>query len=441
MSAPAEQVGLPNASVLAIARSLVRLRVVIAPTGSFRHQCLRLLYVPWVTRMARQARTAVSSDLEAQVVCLRSLSERRRSWPARPRVLVLKLDHLGDFIVGLPAMTQIRQAFPEALITLCCASWNWTWAEQSRLADRVVTFDFFAPSKAEWRGASAKLYDRFAQLNLGRFELAIDLRHDPDTRPLLAHVDADVRAGFAAPPGDGGPLLDIALPDMEHISVALGSGRPAHAEMRLCVLAAAVTATFAPPMPHPIARIAKQCTGIVLPTRPFMVLAPGAGSPIRRWPLERLAVVGRRLAALHCLSIVLIGGRDDVEVCRALADALPEGQTFNLAGQTDLANLPGVIQQSKLFVGNDSGTSHLAANLGVPTVVVMGAVGRPEVWRADGPNTVVLSTEISCSGCYLNSADQCAHSVKCLDVISAQHVLDACEVVLRHSLALRCPPP
>ena len=65
--------------------------------------------------------------------------------------------------------------------------------------------------------------------------------------------------------------------------------------------------------------------------------------------------------------------------------------------------------------------------------MVMGAVGNPEVWRAIGPNAIVLSTEIPCSGCYFTVADQCPHGVRCLDVISTEHVLDACDTVLRWS--------
>jgi len=437
MSAIAAEAPPPNASVLAAARYLVTLRMRIAPTGSLRHQILRLLYVPVVGWLAQRERAAeISSDaMETRVVPLRSPAERRRSWPARPRILLLKLDHLGDFIVGLPAMAQIRQTFPDARITLCCASWNRAWAEQSGLVDRVVTFDFFAASKAEWRGATAELYERFSRLELGRFELAIDLRHDPDTRPLLARVDAEIRAGFVAPAEDGGNLLDIALPDMEHISVACGSGRPAHAEIRLSLLAAAVSATFAPPTPHPVARIVRRHAVPSCPSGPYLILAPGAGSPIRRWSQAKFAEAGRILAARFGLSIVLIGGRSDADACDALAAALPKERTVNLAGRTDLADLPGLIQQSRLFIGCDSGTSHLAAGLGVPTVVVMGAVGAPEVWRAVGPNTVVLATDIPCGGCYLNSAEQCAFGVRCLEVITVQQVVDACESVLRHSAA------
>ena len=423
----------PKASVVVAAQYLILLRARIAPTGSFRHRFLRLLYIPLVGHLAKRERTIASHDVVGRVVPLQASVAQRGGWPARPRILVLKLDHLGDFIVSLPALAHLRQAFPDALITLCCASWTRAWAEQSGLADRVVTFDFFTSTNAEWSGPSAELYDRFAELNLGPFELAIDLRHDPDTRPLLARVEAEVRAGFAAPVDKGGRLLDIALPDMEHVSVAFGTGRPAHAALRLSMLAAAVSATFAPPVPHPVKRILKHDGVPLRPAGPYLILAPAAGSPIRRWPVARLAEVGRKMAAMHGLSIALIGGPGDVEACRAVAAALPEDATLNLAGRMDVADLPGLIQQCQLFVGLDSGTSHLAASLGVSTVVVMGAVGNPEVWRAIGPNAIVLSTEIPCSGCYFTVADQCPHGVRCLDVISTEHVLDACDTVLRWS--------
>src|SRR5271167_106161 len=64
--------------------------------------------------------------------------------PEIQRILVLKLDHLGDFIIGLPALHALRELFPAAHIRLVCGRWNQGSARDCGLADEVRTFDFFA---------------------------------------------------------------------------------------------------------------------------------------------------------------------------------------------------------------------------------------------------------------------------------------------------------
>lgn len=435
----------PNAPALLIARQLLRFRRRIAPPSSRRERVLRSMYLPIVRLLQRrEVMAGRGRPPEARVVAMPNLRARAAEWPERPRILILKLDHLGDFIVAMPALARIREAFPKAHITLVCASWNAAWAERSGLADSVVVFDFFAKTKADWQGATAEHLERFAALRLGRHDLAIDLRHDPDTRPLLARVDAATRVGFAAPLDLDGGCLDLSLPNMEHVSVAAGTGRPVHAELRLDILAATVIATFAAP-PHPVrvlveggavgkaeaGKAGAVKAGAVEPVeRAFAILAPGAGSPIRVWPIDRLAAVGRALIDRHGLDIVLIGGPGQLADCTSIAGMLPPDRVRNLASKVPLDDLPSLIGRARLLVGYDTGTSHLAASLGIPTVSVMGGIADPEVWRVDGARAIAIVSQIACGHCYLTHAAECPFGVRCQTAITAEHVLAACEALL-----------
>ena len=201
-----------------------------------------------------------------------------------------------------------------------------------------------------------------------------------------------------------------------------------HAELRLNLLAVAAIDSLAQ-LPHPVASLVPGAVAIT-PQAPFMVIAPGAGSPIRVWALERLAAVSRTLIERDNLDAVLIGAAADTAACEFIASRLPAGRVYNLAGRTPLSDLPALIKKTRLFVGYDSGMSHLAACLGVPTVTVMGSIGTPAVWRVNGERALALATEIGCAGCYLNTAEECPYNVRCLDVISTEHVLAACATVL-----------
>jgi heptosyltransferase III len=418
----------PDTPTIVLARELLALRRRVAPPGSRREALMRKAYVPLIVRLRRRQQAQSLGNAPPVTVKLwEGLRQRVAALPDPPRILVLKLDHLGDFITALPALARLRAAFPASSITLVCGSWNRAWAEQCGLFDDIVVFDLFSVVTAQ-RGVEASRVAAFQALGLDAFDLAIDLRHDPDSRPLLAHVEAGFRAGFCAPVEMGGDVLDIALPDMEHISLEKGTGRPVHAELRIDVLVAAVISVWSRE-PHPAATLAKP--GLPgLPRSPYAVLAPGAGSPIRVWPIERLAEVGQELVAKHDLDLVLTGAPAQKDDCATMQEMLPRGRTHNLAGAVSLADLPTLIRRSSLYVGYDTGTSHLAASLGVPTVVVMGGIPNPDVWHAEGPRVAVVTGEIACSSCYLVHAADCPFEVRCLTAITPGHVAAACDSIL-----------
>jgi hypothetical protein len=126
------------------------------------------------------------------------------------RILALKLDHLGDFIMGIPALERLRAAFAEAEITLVVGSWNEALARSLGIADHILVFDAYPRNPSEERVDVAGKAALFDALVTGRYDLAIDLRSDPDTRFLLSHVDAGLRAGIGLKAQF--PHLDVFLP-------------------------------------------------------------------------------------------------------------------------------------------------------------------------------------------------------------------------------------
>jgi ADP-heptose:LPS heptosyltransferase/SAM-dependent methyltransferase len=130
--------------------------------------------------------------------------------PPAPRILALKLDHLGDFVIGIPSLRRLRQAFPASFIRLVVGSWNRAAAEATGLVDEVVTYDFFPQQAKAWDGRPATPIRSFRAAVAGSFDIAIDLRVDEDTRALLNEVQATLRCGIGN--RTQLPFLDIALP-------------------------------------------------------------------------------------------------------------------------------------------------------------------------------------------------------------------------------------
>lgn len=104
---------------------------------------------------------------------------------AQRQLLVLKLDHRGDFLIGLPALEQLRIAFPNDHITLVCGSWNANTARDLGVADEIRAYNYFPENVQQWNGATLEDISRFRELCKGRFDIALDLRVDEVVRAQL----------------------------------------------------------------------------------------------------------------------------------------------------------------------------------------------------------------------------------------------------------------
>src|SRR5689334_12896542 len=107
-------------------RLLRRARRSVAPLGSRRETVARMFYVPLMNLLHRQGDPHPGLRLRdpPTVEPWTNFPESRLQAHQINRILILKLDHLGDFITGLPAARQIREGFPDAKITLICSEWT-----------------------------------------------------------------------------------------------------------------------------------------------------------------------------------------------------------------------------------------------------------------------------------------------------------------------------
>jgi ADP-heptose:LPS heptosyltransferase len=415
--------------------TLQKLRRAVAPQGSLRETLLRRLYAPFLTALPTNPfdPDRLPQTMQAELVTLQDIGIAGfRPWPIQ-RIVVLKLDHIGDLVIGMRAMRALRQAFAGAHITLVCATWNRTLAAETGMFDVIHCFDFFPALHRDWTAPEQPpiaIYDRIKELPLGDFDLAIDLRHDPDTRPCLYRLQAKFRAGYQAAAEPGQPALDLMLPVSEAIPAGETALHSLHADLRLQMLASAAIAAFAPKAPHPLKSL------VPLPetrsSRPCAILAIGAGDPIRAWPIDRYAEVGRSLREHHGLDIVILGGpaeREDAARLQTLLAPLPSQTAIGLP----LADLPAFVAACSLCVCNGSGISHMAAGLGVPTVCILGGTSRMEVWHPGGATALSLGGRTACQPCGLKHATDCPWQVACLSIIQPAHVLAACNDILRHA--------
>lgn len=116
-----------------------------------------------------------------------------------------------------------------------------------------------------------------------------------------------------------------------------------------------------------------------LADKPFAVLHPGASDPVRRWPADRFAAVGDRLAS-EGLRVVITGTPAEAAIAGALAQMM-HTPALNLCGRTGLGAMAALIERAAIVVTNDTGTAHLSAACRTPSVTIFMA-SDPARWAA-----------------------------------------------------------
>jgi ADP-heptose:LPS heptosyltransferase len=126
---------------------------------------------------------------------------------------------------------------------------------------------------------------------------------------------------------------------------------------------------------------------------PILAMSPAANWVGKTWPLERFSRVAIRLLGsdgqIPGGRLMVLGGPTERKIAQNLKDCVPRNRFIDLAGQVDLVTAFACLKRARLFVGNDSGTMHLAAAAGVPTLGLFGPSDerRYAPW---GPNTRVV---------------------------------------------------
>ena len=123
---------------------------------------------------------------------------------------------------------------------------------------------------------------------------------------------------------------------------------------------------------------------------------------------------------------ILLGKKNDARIGEQIATALGES-CVNRIGQTTLEQLIDELRQCRLLLTNDTGTMHLAALLGVPTVAIFGST-EPRLTGPLGDRHIVLRHHVECSPCFLR---KCPIDFRCMKAVSVQEVADAVMSILQ----------
>ena len=184
------------------------------------------------------------------------------------------------------------------------------------------------------------------------------------------------------------------------------------------------------PQPDAVAAVQQRLAekGIA-PGEGYVVLRPGARNSTKRWSVEGFAQLARWLRESHSLMPVVNLGPGDEEIAAAVQQHLAPVSV--VLDSLDLRQLIALIAGARLFVGNDTGPTHIAAALGKPCVVVFGS-SHAAIWRPWKTEHRVVQNVFPCDYCPQGPQGRCAtfDESLCILSVTVDQVRQACEALL-----------
>jgi heptosyltransferase-2 len=317
--------------------------------------------------------------------------------------------------MALPALRAVRKRFPEAEIAIVGRPYVADIYRDQEICDQLIPYD---P-----RGLHAGLSGRerlAAELRAQKFDMALLLQNAFDAAWLAWRARIPERIGYARDARSF--LLTKAIPLPRHGEI------PAHEKFyylellrRAGWLDSAQDETFISlRVSEEKRRSADEflCESGV--RQGALRIAIGAGASYgsaKCWPPPRFAEVANQLQSEADADVILFGTAAEASVSTAISAEMRR-PPIDLTGKTAIADLPALLSQCHLFIGNDSGAMHVAAAVGLPVIAVFGPTD-PEGTAPVTPRCSIVQQKPYCSPCFLRS---CPTDHRCMTAITANMV-------------------
>ncbi|MGB7283414.1 MAG: lipopolysaccharide heptosyltransferase II [Candidatus Acidiferrum sp.] len=325
------------------------------------------------------------------------------------KILIRATNWVGDAIMALPALRAVRSRFPEAEITILARPYVAAIYKDQQVCDDLMDAD----------NNSNLLHE----LRAHKFDAALLLQNAFHAAWLAWRAGIPERIGYAR---DGrGLLLTKAVP------VPKSGEIPVHEQYYYLELLR--RAGWLDSLPDETfiklnvpEENAQRAAGLLLSAganvgRTRIAIGAGASyGSAKCWPPNRFAELANRLQARADIDVLLFGTPAEAAVSSAISSGMRR-PPIDLTGKTSIADLPALLSQCHLFIGNDSGAMHVAAAVGLPVIAVFGPTD-PHGTAPVTPRCIIVQEKPYCSPCFLR---RCPTDHRCMTSIAPSAVESA----------------
>ncbi|HZG51055.1 MAG TPA: lipopolysaccharide heptosyltransferase II [Pyrinomonadaceae bacterium] len=343
------------------------------------------------------------------------------------RVVVRGANWVGDAVMTVAALRELRRVLPAAHITLATRPWAKGIFAGTDIVDELLPVD---DARRNLRATLREV----AEWRARRFDLALIFPNAFQPAFIAAAARVPARVGYAT---DGRAFLlthPLAPPPWRNEQHEVFYYLNLVFELERALTGAARFAEREPQYQLQVSAERQAAARNLLSRhgalndRPLVALCPGStNSRAKRWPPERFAALADHLMGKAKVNVALIGAREELDVTGEVL-AKMRRRPIVLTGETDLAGTVAVLSVADLLVTNDTGPAHISAALERPTLVIFGATN-PVTTRPFSPTADIIRRPPDCAPCMLRD---CPIDHRCMTAITPEEVfLRAAEMLAR----------
>jgi len=330
-------------------------------------------------------------------------------------IVVRGTNWIGDAVMQIPALRELRRVFPDAFISLHTRVWAQGIFENADFIDEILTFE---PEKSKLKSVLAQA----KMLREKNFDLAILFPNSFESALAAKLAKIPKRFGYAK---DARSFLltdAVKIPDWKNAKHEVFYYLNLIAEIEKSFFGATTVLEKEPRFSLMVSEERKmqarkflEKSGVDL-SKKIVAFCPGStNSRAKRWHTESYAQLNDKIQSESNANVILVGAIDELEVSLEVA-AKSNTKPIVLTGKTDLAEVTAVLRVCDLLVSNDTGPAHIAAAVGTKTLVIFGPTNpvTTQPW-----NSEIIYKRVECSPCMLRD---CPIDHRCMTRISPEEV-------------------
>lgn len=342
------------------------------------------------------------------------------------RVVVRAPNWLGDAVISIAALRELRRLLPNSHITV---------VSKPGTADVFARIDDIDDVIVYERKGLNSVFDQVREWKRHRFDLALLFQNAFEAATIAFMARVPLRVGYATE--RRGFLLthSVSIPEWKNERHEIFYYLNLVAELERRLFETATVETETPHFGISVSDDQKRDARTLLRERgvevakSLVLLCPGSvNSRAKRWPAERYAALADRLAG-EGSTVALIGAPSELDVSRQVA-AFAKQTPLVLTGQTSVAELISIISVGDLLITNDTGPAHVGAAVGTPTLVVFGPTN-PLTTKPFGPDAKIIRSPPVCAPCMLRD---CPIDHRCMTAIGPDEVFERAQRLVRPRL-------
>ncbi|MDD3593647.1 MAG: lipopolysaccharide heptosyltransferase II [Candidatus Gastranaerophilales bacterium] len=338
------------------------------------------------------------------------------------RILVVRYRFIGDTILTVPFLRNLRRAYPYAKIDMLVGPVSGELLEGCPYLDNLIYFDTTKKHRYENSKPRKKSFFRYVKLlQTERYDKAYVLKRSLSSALLVSMAGIKERVGFDTEKRSF--LLTKKVPydkNKHEVESFLDVLRADGIEVKDDYLEAWLN-------PMDVAQMNELFQSFNLGDKKKVMVHATSGNTKKQWDKQYFAQVIEYLSNVKEAQVFYAGAQSDNKIydeIHSLIETDLQVKPINLCGKLSLTESAVAIASMDLLFGNDSGNLHVAGALGIPTIGIYGPMDYKK-WKVWSDKTLPLYTNLDCYPCNLRF--ECKNNYGCLSEITPEMAIDAIE--------------